>query len=170
MITGNKILSNVNNCNRPYSVSQWVSEVKNRKKLDYMLGFICNELLKSQLWQKTFLKFIFLNFYHSFCYCFIWDTNYSNSLCIITGVSSKVTFSFYFFFSMKSILRYCNIPIMNHIIKMVRLRACSYGRAGRAMGNGSFERSWTPHNHTMWPFFIFALPALPGVKIALPPL
>ena len=38
------------------------------------------------------------------------------------------------------------------------------------MGNGSFERSWTPHEHTLWPFFIFALPALPGAKIALPPL
>ena len=58
----------------------------------------------------------------------------------------------------------------SHIIKMVRLRGCSSGRAGRAMGNGSFERSWTQHDHTMCNFLIFALPALSGVKIALPPL
>ena len=51
-----------------------------------------------------------------------------------------------------------------------KLRSRSAGRAGRAMGNGSFERSWTPHEHTLWPFLIFALPALPGAKIALPPL
>ena len=57
-----------------------------------------------------------------------------------------------------------------HIIKMVRLRSCSPGRAGRAMYNASFERSWTPHEHFMLAFLIFALSALPGAKIALPPL
>ena len=49
-------------------------------------------------------------------------------------------------------------------------RSRSAGRAGRAMGNGSFERSCTPHEHTLWPFLIFALPALSRAKIALPPL
>ena len=49
-------------------------------------------------------------------------------------------------------------------------RCRSAGRAGRAMGNGSFERSWTPHERFMLAFLIFALPALPGAKIALPPL
>ena len=51
-----------------------------------------------------------------------------------------------------------------------KLRSRSAGRAGRAMGNGSFERSWTPHERLMLAFLIFALPALPGSKIALPPL
>ena len=46
----------------------------------------------------------------------------------------------------------------------------SASRAGRAMGNGSFERSWTPHEHTLCAFLIIALPALPGAKIALLPL
>ena len=44
-------------------------------------------------------------------------------------------------------------------------RSRSLGRAGRAMGNGSFERSWTTHEHTMWHFLIFALPALPGERL-----
>ena len=47
-------------------------------------------------------------------------------------------------------------------------RSRSASRAGRTMGNGSFERSWTPHEHTLCAFLIFALPALPGAKIALP--
>ena len=51
-----------------------------------------------------------------------------------------------------------------------KLRSCSPGRAGRAMGNGLSESSCTPHEHTLCTFFIFALPALPGAKIALPPL
>ena len=49
-------------------------------------------------------------------------------------------------------------------------RSCSTGRAGRVMGNGSFERSWTPHERFMLAFLNIALPALPGSKIALPPL
>ena len=53
----------------------------------------------------------------------------------------------------------------NHIIKMVRLRSRSPGRAGRAMGNGSFERSCTPHEHTLCTFFIFVLPALQEPKL-----
>ena len=49
-------------------------------------------------------------------------------------------------------------------------RSCSPGRAGRAMDNSSFERSCTLHEHTLWPFLIFALPVLPRAKSALPPM
>ena len=63
--------------------------------------------------------------------------------------------------------------VLNEVVsynKDGNFRSRLAGRAGRAMGNGSFERSWTPHEHTLCTFLIFALPALPGAKIALPPL
>ena len=51
-----------------------------------------------------------------------------------------------------------------------KLQSCSPGRVGRAMENGLFERPWTPNEHTLCTFSIFALPALPGAKIAQPTL
>ena len=53
----------------------------------------------------------------------------------------------------KFCLAYLLITTFSHASynKDGNFRSCSPGRAGRAMGNGSFERSYTPHEHTLWP-------------------
>ena len=109
-----------------------------------------NEFLPFQYQIKKMLKISLLTYFDKNYYCLI-----------LIGFDRDCSFE------MKFIVNSYKLASYN---KDGNFRSCLPSRAGRAMGNGSFERSWTPHDHTMWPFLIFALPALPGVKIALPPL